>query len=88
MPPSSKAVQQILDISKRRYRAAFAVTTALDSDDERRALFKGYGALDNLKADQRVGACLITGDQLHDWFDELAGRSVTYLNDLKGGVGV
>lgn len=81
---AAKIAAAVTDRSKRRYRAAFAVTTKLDSDDGRKKLFAGYDKIENVEQAQRLGACLVVPAELRDWFDELAARAVTYLKTLDG----
>lgn len=73
----------VTDRSIRRYRASFAVTD--DSQDERKKLFADYNKVDNIKADQRIGASLVVPPKMRDWFDALAAQAVTYLDSLDGG---
>lgn len=75
----------VMDRSRRRYRAAFALTTAYDSQDARQKLFAGYDAVDGLTADQRIGASLIVDGPLREWFEALAVRAVNYLDTLGQG---
>lgn len=70
----------VTDQAKRRYRAAFAVVS--DSEEDRQALFKGFGSLIGLNPDQRLGACFIVQPVMRDWFDNLAAISITYLGTL------
>lgn len=75
----------VMNRSQRRYRAAFALPAELDSQEERRKLFKGYDALDGISSDRRIGASLVVTGKLRDWFDELALLAIAYLDEL--GVG-
>jgi hypothetical protein len=45
-------------------------------------LFKDYEELDGISADQRIGASLIVGGQMREWFDALASRAIQYLDEL------
>ena len=45
-------------------------------------LFKGYDALNGISSKQRVGATLIVSGKLREWFDRLALRAISYLNEL------
>jgi hypothetical protein len=74
----------ITDHGNRRYRAAFAVTQ--DSQEDRAQLFGGYNDLENIKQDQRVGACFIVPPDLRDWFDQLAASALAYLHSLDEGL--
>ena len=83
---ASKASQGIMDTALRRYRAAFAVPSSMDSDEERKKLFKGFDVLAGLKSDQRIGASFVVDASVRDWFDRLAERSISYLNELSEGL--
>jgi len=61
------------------------VTAHFDSDEERRKLFKGYDALTEIEAIQRVGASFVVEGKLRDWFDALADRAIVFLKTLDGG---
>lgn len=75
----------VTDRSKRRYRAAFAVTTDLDSAEGRSELFAGYDEISNIAQAQRLGACLVVAPKMRDWFDNLANKAVAYLETLNDG---
>lgn len=75
----------VTDRTKRRYRAAFAVTTALDSENGRRELFASYNKISDIGQAQRLGACLVVPPKLRDWFDQLAGQAVAYIETLGEG---
>lgn len=77
-----KAADRVLDKEYRAYRASLTVTSNHDSDARRKSLFKGYESLDEINAGQRLGAVLITADNLRDWFDDLANRAIAYINSL------
>ena len=50
-------------------------------------MFKNYGAVKDITPDRRIGAVLITSDDLRGWFDQLAGRAIAYLDALDAGNG-
>lgn len=75
----------VTDRSIRRYRAAFALTDKHDSVEQRAALFADYDRIENVQSWQRVGAGLHVPPELRDWFDDLAGKAVAYLEGLEGG---
>jgi hypothetical protein len=79
---SVKAAARVLDKAYRTYRGSLAVTTADDSIERRRNMFQTYEKLDGIKADQRVGAVLITSDDLRGWFDTLADTAIACINGL------
>jgi hypothetical protein len=82
-----EAAGRVLDKAYRAYRASLAVTPADDTDARRQSMFKTYGDLGGINADQRLGAVLVTSDDLRDWFDALAGKAIAYLDDLDDEVG-
>ncbi len=79
---AAKAAACVLDKAYRAYRGSLAVTTADDSLKRRQDVFKTYAELDGISAAQRVGAVLITSENLRDWFDDLANRAITYVDSL------
>jgi hypothetical protein len=84
---AARLAAAVMNRAQRRYRAAFALTEGHDSQTERRKLFKGYGVLDGISAEQRVGAGLIVTGELRHWFDGLALQAIAFLDELeKGGV--
>ena len=78
-----KAAARVLDKAYRAYRGSLAVTTADDSLKRRQDVFKTYVELDGIDPAQRVGAVLITSENLRDWFDELASRAIAYIDSLE-----
>ena len=74
-----RAVHRVLDKKFRRYRASMAVTTDFDSTEQRQILFKGYDALKEIEANQRVGASFVVDGDLRNWFDELAAYAIAFL---------
>jgi hypothetical protein len=84
---STKAAARVLDKKYRAYRGSLAVTKSEDTLARRQRLFKGYEKLSNINPDQRIGAVLITSDDLRAWFDKLADKAVAYIDRLgvKGG---
>jgi hypothetical protein len=77
-----RASQKILDINTRCYRAAFSLPNGFDSDKERKKLFKGYETIQDINANQRIGASLIVNGKMRDWFDDLAKRVIEYIATL------
>lgn len=76
------ASQKILDRNTRCYRAAFSLPSEFDSDDERKKLFKGYEAIQDITANQRIGASLIVNGKMRGWFDDLAKGVIEYIAAL------
>ena len=80
---STIASQKILDKKCRRYRAAFALPNDFDSDEKRKQLFQGYNDIKDINADQRIGASLVLDSKvMRDWFDDLANRTIAYIETL------
>lgn len=77
-------VQKVLDNSCRQYRAGFALTSDFDNEDSQKALFKGYDRISGINQDQRIGASLIVDTQLRDWFDGIAARVITQIQQFDG----
>lgn len=75
-------VKKVLDISRRQYRAAFALTQEFDDPEAQKKLFKGYQKISDIKQNQRIGASLIVEGELRAWFDILGERIVSYLKQL------
>jgi hypothetical protein len=81
---AARLAAAVMDVTKRSYRAAFALTKAFDTQPERQKLFKGYEKLDGIKAEQRVGAGLIVVGEMREWFAALARKACDYLDELEG----
>ncbi|WP_299944473.1 hypothetical protein [uncultured Microbulbifer sp.] len=79
---SMTMASKVLDNSCRQYRAGFALTSEFSAESAQRALFRGYERLADINQDQRIGASLIVGDTLRDWFDTLAAKIVAYIQQL------
>ena len=82
---ATKAAARVLDRTCRIYRGGLAVTTEYDTQARRKSLFKNYEGLQGIKPDQRIGATLITSDDLRGWFDELANRAIAYIDSAEIG---
>lgn len=80
---AARLAAAVLDRSQRRYRAAFALTNKHDSQQERKKLFEGYDVLNGISKSQRIGASLIVGGQLREWFDLFALQAIAYLDELE-----
>jgi len=78
-------VNKVLDNNCRQYRAGFALTSDFDNEDAQKALFKGYEKITDINQDQRIGACLIVDDQLRDWFDTMAYKIISCIQQFDGG---
>ncbi|KCZ93528.1 hypothetical protein [Hyphomonas johnsonii] len=82
---AARLAAAVTDRTKRRYRAAFAVTTDLDSEESRKELFEDYSKIGEIEQKQRVGACLVVAPELRDWFDKLAVLAIEYIESLSEG---
>ncbi|MEG6501853.1 MULTISPECIES: hypothetical protein [unclassified Desulfovibrio] len=69
----------VTDRAKRRYRAAFAVTTDFDSDYGRKQIFADYNKITEIRQDQRLAACLVVPPPLRAWFDRVAEIAIKYI---------
>jgi len=79
---STKLAAAVMERKLRRYRAAFAVTAAHDSEAQRKELFDGYEKVAGIKPEQRIGACFIVPAEVRDWFDSFAVKANEYLDSL------
>lgn len=82
---AAKLAAAVTDHTKRRYRAAFAVTEDLDNDQGRQGIFAGYNEIGDIEQSQRLGACLVVPHKLRDWFDQLAASAIAYIETLDDG---
>lgn len=82
---AAKLAAAVTDRTKRRYRAAFAVTEELDNDEGRQGIFAGYNEINDIDQSQRLGACLVVPHKVRDWFDQLAALAVAYIETLDEG---
>lgn len=82
---AAKMAAAVTDKSRRRYRAALAVTSALDNDKGRQELFADFKEIGDIQQSQRLGACLVVPEKLRDWFDQLAAGAIAYIDTLKDG---
>lgn len=76
-------VNKVMDNSCRHYRAGFALTQKFDDEEAQKSLFEGYGKINDINRDQRIGASLIVNGELRDWFDTLADKIVCYIQNLE-----
>jgi hypothetical protein len=84
---AAKLAAAVMDRARRRYRAAFALPVDHDTQKAQQALFKGYDVLKGIQAKQRIGASLVVDGKVRDWFDALAARAATYLDELEAEAG-
>lgn len=73
----------VTEISKRKYRAAFSLPANYDTLAARQGLFANYDRIENITADQRIGASFITPTDMRTWIAALAGKAVMYLDNLE-----
>ena len=79
---ATKAAALVLDKDRRVYRGSLTVSEDDDSVARRKSIFKGYEQLQGLKSHQRIGATLVTSNDLRAWFDILARSAVEYVAQL------
>ncbi|PWC49029.1 hypothetical protein TSA6c_22565 [Azospirillum sp. TSA6c] len=77
-----EAAGRVLDIAFRAYRAGLTISPEHDSEAGRAALFKGYDDLDKITAAQRIGATFLPPMELRAWFDELANRAISFIDEI------
>ena len=75
---------EVMDISKRKYRAAFSLPSSYDTLAARQNLFAHYDRIKNIDTDQRIGASLITSTDMRAWIAARADKAVMYLDNLEG----
>lgn len=73
----------VTEISKRKYRAAFSLPSNYDTLAARQNLFADYDRIENITADQRIGASFITPTDMRTWIAALADKAVMYLDNLE-----
>lgn len=74
------ASADVLDIHKRRYRAALVVEKEHDSQKKRGKLFKNFDNLQGILQTQRLGATFIVHGTLRNYFDKLAAGALAVLD--------
>ncbi|WP_174840306.1 hypothetical protein [Ruegeria sp. HKCCC1038] len=74
----------VTEIAKRKYRAAFSLPPNFDTIAARQSLFADYDRIENITAEQRIGASFITPTDMRDWIAELADKAIEYLDSLEG----
>lgn len=79
---SAEIAAAVMERSLRRYRAAFAVPSAYDSQVQREELFEGYNKVADINSEQRIGACFVVPVEVRDWFDQFALKAIEYLDSL------
>ena len=76
---AARLAAAVTDRSRRRYRAAMAVTDALDNQDSRKEIFEGYAKIEGIAQGQRLAACFVVPPELRDWFEQLAQKAISYI---------
>lgn len=79
----TEAAGRVLDIALRAYRAALTIDSRYSSEEKRKALFEGYEKLQGIAGEQRIGATFLPPSELRDWFEQVARRAVTYIDELE-----
>lgn len=84
---AARLAAAVTDRTRRRYRAAMAVTDASDNQNARKEIFEGYSKIEDIVQAQRLGACFVVPPELREWFEQLAQQAITYIESLEEGVG-
>ncbi|MBT0088194.1 hypothetical protein [Vibrio alginolyticus] len=79
-----RMVQKVLDNTTRYYRAGFAVTSDFDNEEARKNLFDGYGEIKGIRPEQRNASTFVVDGPLRNWFESLAQKIITYIEQLDG----
>ena len=83
---AARLAAAVTDRTRRRYRAAMAVTDASDNQSARKEIFANYAEIDGITQTQRLGACFVVSPELRDWFEQLAQKVISYIDGLEGEV--
>lgn len=75
----------VTDRSKRKYRAAFSLAGGHDSLEGRKKLFADYNRVEDITAEQRIGASFIAPSEMRSWIAQLADKAIAYLDSLTDG---
>lgn len=84
---AARLAAAVTDRTRRRYRAAMAVTNASDSQDARQGIFANYAKIKDITQGQRLGACFVVPLDLRDWFEKIAQQAISYIDSFDGEVG-
>lgn len=84
---AAKLAASVTDRTRRRYRAAMAVTDASDNQEARKEIFGGYAKIEGIGQGQRLGACFVVPPELRDWFEQLAQQAITSIDNFEGEFG-
>lgn len=80
---ATAAAERVLNLAYRAYRGSVTIMTVDDTPEQRKALFKGYGGLEGLAKERRIGGTFVTPAPLRDWFEGLAGQAIAYIDTLE-----
>jgi len=68
-----------ISMNVRKYRSSLTILPAEDSQPERVRIFKGYSGLSGLTQAARLGCTLLTGNDIHDWFESFNQKVINSL---------
>ena len=77
------AAQRVMELGRRRYRAALTVDATIDTPEKRAKLFKNYNGLAGIEQSQRIGATLVMSGDLRTWFQQLADAVIAAIKSGK-----
>ena len=77
------AAQRVMELGRRRYRAALTVDATIDTPEKRAKLFKNYNGLAGIEQSQRIGATFVMSGDLRTWFQELADAVIAAIKSGK-----
>lgn len=80
---ATRVSADVLNLTIRSYRSAFAVPAEYDNQDRRALLFDRFKSIEDIAQKQRIGATFVIDSDLREWFQELAITTIAYLNSLK-----
>lgn len=77
------AAQRVMELGRRRYRAALTVDATIDTPEKRAKLFKNYNGLAGIEQSQRIGATFVMSGDLRTWFQQLADAVIAAIKSGK-----
>lgn len=77
------AAQRVMELGRRRYRAALTVDATIVTPAKRAKLFKDYNELAGIEQSQRIGATFVVSGDLRTWFQQLADAVIAAIKSGK-----
>ena len=77
------AAQRVMELGRRRYRAALTVDATIVTPAKRAKLFKDYNGLAGIEQSQRIGATFVMSGDLRTWFQQLADAVIAAIKSGK-----